>query len=130
MPRMRVGRLMALVFGSILSGVAILSWGHRPTPFPKTGIEIAAILGILVTVAVGLWAWQKKRVSLGLVLLLIGNTLTFSAILSPLSIEHKSWILTSGVSFYAMSLVSRLIKLARLVKADREAAAMKSGHPR
>jgi hypothetical protein len=118
-PKIRISRLVVLILASALAGMAILSLGHNPGPFPKTWIELAAVLGVLVTVSVGLWAARKNRVSLGLVLILVGNALCSGAILLPLTIEHRSWVLTSGVSFYVLSLVARLIKLAMLIVKQR-----------
>jgi hypothetical protein len=96
-------------------GVGILFLGHRTNPLPITWIEIAAALGVLVTIYVGLWARRKGKLSLGLVLILVGNMLCCSAVLLPFGIESKPKVLTAGASLYVLSILVRFIKLIKLV---------------
>ena len=113
MPRIRVGRLVALLLAASVIGGVITRLAHRPRPLPTPWIEIGASLGVVITIAVGHWAREKDRLSAGLVLLLVGNMLCFGAILLPLDIGNRSLVLTTGFSLYVLSFLARLLQLAR-----------------
>src|SRR5271155_2094100 len=63
---------------------------ERPRSVRHSWVVVAAILGMLVTVSAGLWARQKNRLSLALVLLLGGNILCSGAVLLPMSDDGVS----------------------------------------
>jgi hypothetical protein len=111
---MRVGRFAAGM-ALVLLGGAIVLLAPRAKALPHRWFEIGALVLIAVTIYVGLWARKMARLSLSLVLLLGGNVLCSGAILLPLGIELRSWILDGAFSLYVLSFLARLAQLGRVM---------------
>jgi hypothetical protein len=111
----KIGRLSALVVFSIVCGIGILFVGQHSEALAVSWIVAGAVLGLIVTFYVGWWAKQKSRLSVGLMLLLLGNLIAFTIILLPLH-GNKSALYDIPFSLYVISFVVRLFSSWRLLK--------------
>jgi hypothetical protein len=111
----RVLKLILLAVGVILVAIVTLVLSQRPRPLSHGWIEAGAILLLLVTTCVGLWARDQKRLSVVLVLLLAGNILGSAAVLLPLDVEVRTWVSDAAVSLYVLSFLARIARRVTLV---------------
>jgi hypothetical protein len=105
----KTGRLLAVVFLSIINGIALLVLSHRSGTLPFSWIEAGAILGLVVTGYVAYWAYQKRRLSAALVLLLSANVGIFTSVFLPLSAGTANKLYDVIGLVYVLSFVVRIV---------------------
>jgi hypothetical protein len=78
-------------------------------------IQAGVVFLVPFTIYLGVWAKQRGRFSLAFALLLTGNALLSCAVLLPLSMVNRSWLLDAAASLYALSFLARIVRLGRFM---------------
>jgi hypothetical protein len=110
-----IGRLFWVVFFVIVGGMGLLYLAYYSPHLRFSWIKTGAGVGLVVTTYVGWRAKEKDRVSMALVLLLLGNLVAFTVVLLPTE-SIKSELYDVAGLIYLLSFVARIVSPWRLLR--------------
>ena len=114
-PKTSTIRLYGIIVSAALGCIVLVFLSARPGIVPHPWIKVAATASILEMILLGWWARKRHRLSVSLLLLVVGGALCFVTIFLPVGEDSKTTLLNLGASFLVLSFLTRVLKLLGLV---------------